>query len=58
MTFNASEHVLTGGAGNRIKARSRFVINPTVGALEVPADLRFKVRKTLAGQVRSPTFRF
>jgi hypothetical protein len=57
MTFIASEHVLAGGAWHGIKARSRFVIDPTMGALEVPLDLCLKLRNARAGQDRRPKFR-
>jgi hypothetical protein len=43
MTFIASEHVIASGAWHGIKARLHFVIDPTVGALEVALDLGFKV---------------
>jgi hypothetical protein len=57
MTFVALEDVPAGGTGNRVKARSRFLINPTVGVSEVSVDLGFKVRKVLARQARRSTFR-
>jgi hypothetical protein len=48
MTFIASEHVLAGGAWHGIEARLHFVVDPTVGALEVALDLWFKGGKARA----------
>jgi hypothetical protein len=47
MTDVAAEDVLSRVAGDGAKRRSRFVLNPTTGALELPADLRLKVENAL-----------
>src|SRR5215471_1362023 len=52
MAFIASENVLSGGAGDRIEARSRCFIDPTSRALEMSVDLRLKLRTALSREVR------
>src|SRR6266568_6625515 len=51
MAFIASENVLSGGAGDRIEARSPCFIDPTSGALEMSVDLRLNLRTALSREV-------
>jgi hypothetical protein len=57
LTDVAAEQVVSSIAGDGRKRGTKFVVNPTTGALELPADLRLKVIKALRSEARRCQFR-
>jgi len=50
--FTTKEVRMSRAAPDGSQYRSRFVLNPATGALEIPPDLRLKARKAIIREVR------
>ena len=57
LTGIAAKQVVAGIAGDGRKRGTKFIIDPATGALELPADLRLKVIKSLRREARGLQFR-